>query len=101
MQVTTPEAITEKIAVQIIPKLMSTIPQWTNRAEIKKFVRTAVISLIDVAGLDDLAQKQQREPQSEREDTTQNSAFKKELIKQADKFTDALHNFGLVLDADL
>ena len=50
----TPEAITEKIVVQIIPKLMSTIPNWTSRPDIQKFVRMAVNSLIDVACLDDI-----------------------------------------------
>ena len=81
MQVTTPEAITEKIVGQIIPKLISTVAQWTNRTEIKKFVRNAVNSLIDVAGLDELAQIQQREPQSEREDQAEKHAFTKELVK--------------------
>ena len=42
MQVTSPEAITEKIVTKVIPKLMATVPLWTSRAEIQKHVKVAV-----------------------------------------------------------
>ena len=97
----TTEAITEKIVVQIIPKLMSTVPMWTSRSEIQSFVRTAVNQLIDVAGLDDMSQKQVREPQSEREDVKEKHDFVKELVKQAEMFVNALQNFEIVQEHDL